>query len=166
VKRRRFGDLELSVIGVGGYEFEDDPGWPGARDDLIAVAESGIDWIDTAEAYFDGGSERTIGAALRDVDVPMRISSKVGPAPMGRDFGRRRFAEPSRRASSDSASTTSISSCSIGPMTAAYGSKRPGAPCGSWWMTAWFVSSVSPTMTGTRSSAASRLGPSTSCRKD
>lgn len=86
MKNRRFGDLELFVVGLGGYEFEDDPDWPGARDVLVAAAESGIDWIDTAETYFDGGSERTIGAALRDVDVPMRLSSKVGPAPYGTGF--------------------------------------------------------------------------------
>jgi len=80
VERRSIGDLEFSIVGLGGYEFEDDPDWPGARDVLLAAAEAGIDGVDTAETYFDGGSERTIGAALRDTGVSMRISSKVGPA--------------------------------------------------------------------------------------
>ncbi len=86
MERRAIGDADLSSVGLGGYEFEDDPDWPGAREVLTAAAEAGIDWIDTAERYFDGGSERTIGAALRDVGVPMRISSKVAPAPKGTGF--------------------------------------------------------------------------------
>jgi myo-inositol catabolism protein IolS len=80
------GTSSFSVIGLGGYEFEDDPQWAGARDVLLAAAEAGIDWIDTAEAYFDGGSERTIAAALRDTGVTMKISSKVAPAPDGTGF--------------------------------------------------------------------------------
>src|SRR4029450_822462 len=74
------------MVGLGGYEFEDDPDWPGARDVLLAAAETGIDWVDTAETYFDGGSDRTIGAGLRDTGVSMRISSKVGPARGGTGF--------------------------------------------------------------------------------
>jgi aryl-alcohol dehydrogenase-like predicted oxidoreductase len=86
MQRRAIRGIEFSVVGLGGYEFEDDPGWPGARDVLAAAAESGIDWVDTAEAYFDGGSERTIAAALRDTGVRVRISSKVAPAPEGTGF--------------------------------------------------------------------------------
>ena len=34
MERRSIGDIEFSVVGLGGYEFEDDPDWPGARDVL------------------------------------------------------------------------------------------------------------------------------------
>ena len=78
--------LHLSVVGLGGYEFEDDPNWTGARDVLEAAIEAGINWIDTAEAYFDGKNEETIAAALRDVGGHVLISTKVAPAPVGTGF--------------------------------------------------------------------------------
>jgi myo-inositol catabolism protein IolS len=81
MRSTKIGSERFSAIGLGGYELEDDPDWPGARDVLTVAIESGIGWIDTAEAYFDKGNERTIAAALRDVRAPIRISSKVGPAP-------------------------------------------------------------------------------------
>ena len=80
------GAAAFSMVGLGGYELEDDPTWPGARDVLEAAVESGIDWIDTAESYFDTANERTIAAALRDVGGTMKISSKVAPAPDGTGF--------------------------------------------------------------------------------
>jgi aryl-alcohol dehydrogenase-like predicted oxidoreductase len=86
VLRRTIRSVELSRVGLGGYELEDDPRWPGARDVISAAVESGIDWIDTSEAYFDGANERTIGAALRDVGTPARISTKVAPLPSGTGF--------------------------------------------------------------------------------
>jgi aryl-alcohol dehydrogenase-like predicted oxidoreductase len=49
MERRSIGDIEFSIVGLGGYEFEDDPDWPGARDVFLAAAETGIDWVDTAE---------------------------------------------------------------------------------------------------------------------
>ena len=86
MKMRSIGAVRLSAVGLGGYELEDDPGWQGARDVLAAAIEAGIDWIDTSEAYFDRGNERTIGAALRDVGGRMQISTKVAPAPKGTGF--------------------------------------------------------------------------------
>jgi aryl-alcohol dehydrogenase-like predicted oxidoreductase len=76
----------FSVVGLGGFEFEDDPNWPGARDVLLAAIEAGVDWIDTAEQYFDRKNERVIAAALRDVGRPMKLSSKVAPLPDGTGF--------------------------------------------------------------------------------
>ena len=72
--------VHVSVVGLGGYEFEDDPGWAGARDVVEAALGGGINWIDTAETYFDGKSELTIGAALRDVGAGLLLSSKVAPS--------------------------------------------------------------------------------------
>jgi aryl-alcohol dehydrogenase-like predicted oxidoreductase len=80
--------LEISRVGLGGYEFEDDPDWPGARDVLAAALDAGIDWLDTAEEYFDGVNELTIGRALRDIGGEIKISSKVAPRPKGTGFAR------------------------------------------------------------------------------
>jgi aryl-alcohol dehydrogenase-like predicted oxidoreductase len=76
----------FSVVGLGGFEFEDDPDWPGARDVLLAAIEAGIDWIDTAEQYSDRKNEVVIAAALRDVGQPMKLSSKIAPLPDGTGF--------------------------------------------------------------------------------
>ena len=80
--------LKVSKVGLGGYEFEDDPDWAGAREVLAAAIDAGIDWLDTAESYFDGMNELTIGRALRDIGAEMTISTKVAPAPDGTGFGR------------------------------------------------------------------------------
>jgi aryl-alcohol dehydrogenase-like predicted oxidoreductase len=76
----------FSVVGLGGFEFEDDPDWPGARQVLLAAIEGGVDWIDTAEEYFDRKNETVVAAALRDVGQPMKLSSKVAPLPDGTGF--------------------------------------------------------------------------------
>jgi myo-inositol catabolism protein IolS len=76
----------ISVVGLGGYELEDDPGWAGARDIIEAAIRAGTNWIDTSEAYFDGMNERTISAALRDVGEKVLLSTKVAPAPDGTGF--------------------------------------------------------------------------------
>src|SRR5262245_47128078 len=76
----------FSAVGLGGYEFEDDPDWPGAREVLLAAIEAGTDWIDTSEQYFDRKNEPVIAAALRDVGQPMKISSKVAPLPEGTGY--------------------------------------------------------------------------------
>jgi len=76
----------FSVVGLGGFEFEDDPDWPGARDVLLAAIEAGIDWIDSAEQYSDRKNEVVIAAALRDVGHPMKLSSKIAPLPDGTGF--------------------------------------------------------------------------------
>jgi aryl-alcohol dehydrogenase-like predicted oxidoreductase len=78
--------LNVSKVGLGGFEFEDDPDWGGARDVLTAAIDAGIDWLDTAESYFDGMNELTIGRALRDIGAEMTISTKVAPAPNGTGF--------------------------------------------------------------------------------
>ena len=78
--------VHISVVGLGGYELEDDPGWAGARDIIEAALGAGTNWIDSSEAYFDGMNERTISAALRDVGEEVLLSTKVAPAPDGTGF--------------------------------------------------------------------------------
>jgi aryl-alcohol dehydrogenase-like predicted oxidoreductase len=55
VETREIGTtgVHVSVVGLGGYEFEDDVGWAGARDIVEAALGAGTNWIDTSEAYFD-----------------------------------------------------------------------------------------------------------------
>ena len=86
VEMRGIGALDLSVIGLGGYELEDDPSWDGARAVVEAAVASGINWIDTSEAYFEGTNERTIAAAMRDLAGQQMISTKVAPKPKGSGF--------------------------------------------------------------------------------
>jgi aryl-alcohol dehydrogenase-like predicted oxidoreductase len=81
------GGSPFSIVGLGGYEFEDDDDWAGAREVLSAAIDAGIDWIDTSEAYFDGKNELTIAAAFRDISARLKISNKVAPAPDGTGFG-------------------------------------------------------------------------------
>jgi aryl-alcohol dehydrogenase-like predicted oxidoreductase len=78
--------IQLSVIGLGGYELGEDPRWPGAREVLESAVETGINWIDTSEAYFGGKNEETVGAALRQAGVHMLLSTKVAPSPDGTGF--------------------------------------------------------------------------------
>ena len=80
------GGESFSVVGLGGFELEDDPNWPGARDVLLAAIETGVDWIDTAEEYYDRKNETVIAAALRDIGQPMKLSSKVAPLPDGTGY--------------------------------------------------------------------------------
>jgi aryl-alcohol dehydrogenase-like predicted oxidoreductase len=86
MRSTEIGGEWFSVVGLGGYEFEDDTDWPGARKVLLAAIESGIDWIDTAEEYWDRKNERVIAAALADVGQPMKLSSKVAPLPDGTGY--------------------------------------------------------------------------------
>jgi myo-inositol catabolism protein IolS len=88
VETREIGTtgVHVSVVGLGGYEFGDDPAWGGARDIVEAAIGAGTNWIDTSEAYFDGLNERTIAAALRDVGRDVLLSTKVAPEPDGTGF--------------------------------------------------------------------------------
>jgi aryl-alcohol dehydrogenase-like predicted oxidoreductase len=79
---RRLGasDVSVSVIGFGGYELlGDDSDVSTARAAIEAAIDTGVNWIDTAEAYSDTGNERVIGAALEGMRDDILISSKVSP---------------------------------------------------------------------------------------
>ncbi len=83
MQTNRIGDSTFSVIGLGGYELGQDQGWSGAREVLTAAIESGTDWVDTSEAYFEELNELTVGAAMRDVGAQIKVSSKVAPDASG-----------------------------------------------------------------------------------
>jgi aryl-alcohol dehydrogenase-like predicted oxidoreductase len=76
---------KVSVIGLGTWQFGD--GWSDleerdVRAILDAAVESGVDFIDTADVYGDGRSERLIGRFLRDVDTSRgerpTVATKIG----------------------------------------------------------------------------------------
>ena len=71
VKHRRLGKTgyEISVIGFGAWAIGADWGTVDDKDSLAALhaaADAGVNFIDTADVYGDGRSERVInGAAAR-----------------------------------------------------------------------------------------------------
>ncbi len=62
-----------SLAGVGTSVTDDD-----AVATLHAAIDAGISYYDTAPFYGYGRSERLLGDALRHVDKPVQLSSKVG----------------------------------------------------------------------------------------
>lgn len=85
MERREVGTtgLSLSVVGLGGAWLGHDPEDPasvlGASTVLEAAYESGVNWLDTSENYFDTGNEAVIGAALAKLPGDLLVCSKVAP---------------------------------------------------------------------------------------
>jgi aryl-alcohol dehydrogenase-like predicted oxidoreductase len=82
---------KISVIGYGAWEAGGDA-W-GPNDSEAAVIEAiqagldaGIDWIDTAEVYGDGVSERLVGKAIQGRRDDVVVATKVAPQPEGSGF--------------------------------------------------------------------------------
>lgn len=78
---RRLGktDIEISPIGLGCWQFSQGKGLTGSMwsvldqgtiDSIVQAAlRDGINWFDTAEAYGNGQSERSLSTALHDLNV-------------------------------------------------------------------------------------------------
>ena len=80
---------ELSVIGYGAWEAGGDAWGPNESDEAVvdairAAMDSGVNWIDTAEVYGKGVSERLVGRAVAGRQV--LVASKVAPGPEGSGF--------------------------------------------------------------------------------
>jgi aryl-alcohol dehydrogenase-like predicted oxidoreductase len=93
MRRRRLGSEgpEISVVGFGAWEAGGTAWGPNASDDSVIDAmrsglDAGIDWIDTAEVYGDGVSERLVGKAVEGRRDAVTIASKVAPSPEGSGF--------------------------------------------------------------------------------
>lgn len=72
--------IHLSSIGLGGYELGSEPAdVPGARAAIEAALDSGVNWLDTAEAYSDTANETVIGQAMRGLSTPPVVASKADP---------------------------------------------------------------------------------------
>ena len=82
---------EISVIGFGAWEAGGDAWGPnGSVDDVVgaihAGLDAGMDWIDTAEVYGKGVSEKIVGKALAGRRDEVLVATKVAPAPEGSGF--------------------------------------------------------------------------------
>jgi len=86
--------LEVSVVGLGGVELcggdssQGEPTLAEATAAVEAALESGINWIDTAEAYYEGRNEAFIGQVLKQWDDDLLVATKVSPSPDGTGFRR------------------------------------------------------------------------------
>jgi aryl-alcohol dehydrogenase-like predicted oxidoreductase len=75
-------DLMVSPIGIGTWQAGmKDWGTNYTKNDIIAAieksVENGVNFIDTAELYGDGISESIVGEALKKLDEPVIIATKV-----------------------------------------------------------------------------------------
>jgi aryl-alcohol dehydrogenase-like predicted oxidoreductase len=93
MRTRRLGSNgpQISVIGFGAWEAGGDAWGANESDDAVICAihaglDAGIDWIDTAEVYGDGESERLVGRAVDGRRDQVQIASKVAPADEGSGF--------------------------------------------------------------------------------
>lgn len=93
MQTRRLGSQgpEISVIGFGAWEAGGGVWGPNESDRQVIDAihaglEAGIDWIDTAEVYGKGESERIVGLAIDGRRDDLTIATKVGPSPDGTGF--------------------------------------------------------------------------------
>jgi aryl-alcohol dehydrogenase-like predicted oxidoreductase len=93
MQTRRLGSQgpELSVIGFGAWEAGGTDWGPNASDASVieamrAAMDAGIDWIDTAEVYGDGESERLVGLAVTGRRNDVLIATKVAPEDEGSGF--------------------------------------------------------------------------------
>ncbi|HEV8565043.1 MAG TPA: aldo/keto reductase [Actinomycetota bacterium] len=93
MRHRRLGSRgpELSVIGYGAWE-AGGADWGANESDKAVVAsmraalDAGIDWIDTAEVYGKGVSEKLVGKAVAGRRDEVLIATKVAPGDEGSGF--------------------------------------------------------------------------------
>ena len=85
MQRHRVGttDIELSAVGLGGawlgHQVDDATEVAQAHAALAAAEESGVNWVDTSENYFDTGNEAVLGPALRSMPESFLVCSKAAP---------------------------------------------------------------------------------------
>jgi aryl-alcohol dehydrogenase-like predicted oxidoreductase len=93
MRTRRLGAFGpvISVIGLGAWEAGGDAWGANPREDDIvrafhAAFDSGVTWVDTAEVYGRGVSERIVGKALVGHRDGLTVATKVAPADEGTGF--------------------------------------------------------------------------------
>jgi aryl-alcohol dehydrogenase-like predicted oxidoreductase len=93
MKRRSLGERgpEISAVGYGAWEAGGEVWGPNESDERVIGAiraglDAGIDWIDTAEVYGDGTSERLVGRAVEGRRDEVTVATKVAPQPEGTGF--------------------------------------------------------------------------------
>jgi aryl-alcohol dehydrogenase-like predicted oxidoreductase len=90
MRRHRLGAQgpEISVIGFGAWEAGGEQWGPNESEDAVieamrAAFDAGIDWIDTAEVYGQGTSERLVAKAVAGRRDDLTIATKVAPSSEG-----------------------------------------------------------------------------------
>ena len=81
---RRLADLEVSVLCLGAWMFGEQTPRKDALRIIGAARGAGVNFIDTADVYAGGESERIIGAALAGDREGWVVATKVGAANGGR----------------------------------------------------------------------------------
>jgi len=81
----------ISVIGLGAWEAGGDAwGANPAEEDIVrayhAAFDAGVTWVDTAEVYGSGVSERIVGKALAGRRDELVVATKVAPSDGGTGF--------------------------------------------------------------------------------
>jgi aryl-alcohol dehydrogenase-like predicted oxidoreductase len=75
--------IEISRVGLGGYQLGPEPDETPDVDRAAHVIESaiacGVNWLDTSENYLETRNESVIGSALARVQSDFLIASKVAP---------------------------------------------------------------------------------------
>lgn len=75
--------VEISRVGLGGYQLGPEPDEAPDVDRAVRVIESaiacGVNWLDTSEGYLATRNESLIGAALASIEREFLIASKVAP---------------------------------------------------------------------------------------
>ena len=79
------------MVGLGAWEAGGDAWGANPDDDEIvrafhAAFDAGVTWVDTAEVYGSGESERLVGKALAGRRDDIVVASKVAPSPEGTGF--------------------------------------------------------------------------------
>jgi aryl-alcohol dehydrogenase-like predicted oxidoreductase len=79
LQTRRIGSLEVSVIGLGGNDYNS--GFERVTEVVSAALDAGITYFDTAEDYGSGRSEETLGKALAGRRDEVVLESKYAGPP-------------------------------------------------------------------------------------
>jgi len=85
---RRLGDsgLEVSVVCLGTMTFGDRTDAAEAQRIVDAAFDAGVNFIDTADAYSKGGSERIVGAAIKANRRLLILATKVANVMNGKPY--------------------------------------------------------------------------------
>jgi aryl-alcohol dehydrogenase-like predicted oxidoreductase len=93
MKTNRLGSQgpELTAIGFGAWEAGGKHWGPNESEESVigamrAALDAGINWIDTAEVYGDGVSEKLVGRAIEGRRDEVLIATKVAPSSEGSGF--------------------------------------------------------------------------------